>query len=165
MEILELSPDVCLALPARVGSRPRTPPVFPHLQLDQWPPPEIAQTLVESSLALENVRSKESRMATPQSLALWLPDRFAGGPGDAFIDGHEFCHLHPLPHGSIHLTLPNPLRDQAISLGWAEPHPITRAGVMPKTLVMVYAPRDSQELAVVLYLIWSSCRFARYGGS
>ena len=161
METLEISPDVSFMLPPRGGTRPRTPSVLPHLQLDQWPPPEIVQTLMESSLSLENVRSKQSRMACPQSLALWLPDRYAGGPAEAFIDGHEFCHLHPLPQGSIHLTLPNPLRDHAIGLGWAEPHPITRAGIMPKTLVLVYAPRDSQELTVIQQLVWSSCRFAR----
>jgi len=120
---------------------------------------------MESSLAIENVRFKQSRMACPGSLALWLPDRFACGPDDAFIDGHEFCHLHPPPDGSIHLTLPNPLRDSAIRLGWAEPHPTTRAGAMPKTLVMVYAPRDQEELAVVHQFVLSSCRFARGAGS
>jgi hypothetical protein len=165
METLELSPDVSFMPPPRGGPRPQTPPVLPHLQLDQWPPPEIVRTLIESSLGLQYVRSKQSRMAGPQTLALWLPDRYAAGPDDAFIDGHEFCHLHPVPHGSLHLTLANPLRDHAIRLGWAEPHPITRAGILPETLVMVYAPRDLQELAVIQQLVWHSFRFARGGAS
>jgi hypothetical protein len=165
MQTLEPSPAVVLIAPPRGGSRPRTPPVLPHLQLDQWPPPAIVQTLMDWSLAIENVRSQQSRMACPGSLALCLPDHLARGPEEAFIDGHEFCHLHPPPDGSIHLTLPNPLRDSAIRLGWAEPHPVTQAGAMPKTLVMVYAPRDDEELAVVQQLIRSSCRFARGAGS
>jgi phospholipase/carboxylesterase len=129
--------------------------------LDQWPPEEIAAELIELSLSLPDVRSKQSRMASPKCHALWLPDRYASGPAGAFIDAHEFCHLHPLPEGSIHLTLPNPLRDRVVQLGWAEQHPLVRAGVMPETLVMVYAPRDREELAISLNLVWNSCRFAR----
>ena len=67
------------------------------MQLEQWPPEEIAEELVDRSLSLPYVRAKQSRMASPHSLALSLPDRFATGPPDAFIDSHEFGHLHPLP--------------------------------------------------------------------
>ena len=161
MEVLARSAEACFSPPARLGPRPRTPLALPHIQLDQWPPTEVAEKLIERCLSLADVRSKQSRMASPKSRALWLPDRCAGGPRDAFIDDHEFCHLHPLPEGSIHLTLPNPLRDQIVELGWAEQHPVARAGVMPNTLVLVYAPRDRTELAIAFHLIWSSCQFAR----
>jgi hypothetical protein len=100
-------------------------------------------------------------MASPDSCALWLPDGLAAGPKDAFIDEHEFCHLHPLPEGSMHLTLPPEIRRPVIDLGWAEPHPATLLGVMTEALVLVYAPRNPKELAVVLSLIWSSYQFAR----
>ena len=102
-------------------------------------------------------------MASPQSLALSLPDEFAAGPPDSFIDNHEFCHLHPLPEGSIHLTLPYEIRRPAVAMGWAEQHPAARMGAMPQALVMVYAPRNFKELAIVLELIWSSYEFARFG--
>ena len=161
MEVLESATGICHIPPPRWGPRPRTRSALPHIQLDQWPPEEIAAELIELSLSLPDVRSKQSRMASPKSHALWLPDRCAGGPASAFIDAHEFCHLHPLPEGSIHLTLPNPLRDQMVRLGWAEQHPLVRAGVMPETLVMVYAPRDTEELAISLNLVWNSCQFAR----
>jgi len=161
MEVLGGVAAVCHVPPPRWGPRPRTRRTLPHIQLDQWPPEEIAAELLELSLSLPDVRSKQSRMASPKSHALWLPDKCAGGPASAFIDAHEFCHLHPLPEGSIHLTLPDPLRDRMVRLGWAEQHPLVRAGVMPETLVMVYAPRDREELAISLNLIWSSCQFAR----
>jgi len=161
MEVLEGSAAVCHVPPPRWGPRPRTCPALPHIQLDQWPPEEIAAELIELSLSLPDVRSKQSRMASPNSRALCLPDRCAGGPASAFIDDHEFCHIHPLPEGSIHLTLPNPLRDRMMQLGWVEQHPLVRFGVMPETLVMVYAPRDREELAISLNLIRSSCQFAR----
>ena len=47
-----------------------------------------------------------------------------------------------------------------VPLGWGEPHPIARAGLLT-TLVTVYAPRDRHELRVVLGLVWQSCRFAQ----
>jgi phospholipase/carboxylesterase len=130
------------------------------MQLDQWPPVEMVEELVSQCLSLPNVRAKQSRMASPESRALCLPDAFAAGPPSAFIDGHEFCHLHPPPEGSIHLTLPKDLRERAVHLGWAEQHPVARVGVMPETLVMVYAPRDYDELGTVLKLVWGSYQFA-----
>src|SRR5579864_5990515 len=146
MELLATRPD--LELPSRPGPRPRTRLSLPHIQLDQWPPAWIAQELAERSLRIPHVRSKQSRMASPSSLALCLPDSVAGGPPDAFIDDHEFCFLHALPEACVHLTLPCSLRDRVIQLGWAEQHPAAKVGVMPPTLVMVYGPRDSEELDI-----------------
>ena len=123
----------------------------------QWP----VEELIERSLALPYVRSKQSRMAAPKSRALCLPDDFATGPPDAFIDSHEFCHLHPLPESSIHLTLPQDLRELAVQLGWAEPHLVSRLGSMPPTLVLVYAPRNMEELSTVFRLVRYSYEFAR----
>src|SRR3954469_13985104 len=136
-EVLERVADIGSLLPARRGPRPRTPVALPYIQLDQWPPEDISGELIARSLNMADVRSKQSRMASPKSRALCLPDRCASGPREAFIDDHEFCHLHPLPQGSILPSPPNPLRDQVVDLGWAEPHPVVRAGVMPKTLVLV----------------------------
>jgi hypothetical protein len=89
-----------------------------------------------------------------------LPDAHAAGPPEAFIDGHEFCHLHPLPEASIHLTLPKILRDEVVRLGWGERHPIAEAGILT-TLVTIYAPRDRPELGTVFGLIMQSCRFSQ----
>ena len=159
---LELAePDLALELPPRSGPRPHSSPSLPHVQLDQWPPAKIAENLVSRCLTLPNVRSRESRMASAECRALSLPDEFALGPPNAFIDGHEFCHLHPLPEGSIHLMMPKGTREPAVQLGWAERHPLSRAGFLPDTLVMLYAPRDSMELGIVLRLVWSSYQFAR----
>jgi hypothetical protein len=118
------------------------------------------EELLERSLAIPHVRQKQSRMASPRSSALYLPDEFAAGPPEAFIDEHEFCHLHPLPEGSVHLTLPLLLVEEVVRRGWAERHPIARAGILP-TLLTVYAPRDRKEMAAVLGLIEQSCQFAQ----
>lgn len=144
---------------SRPGTHPRTHLALPHLQLDQFPPADIMEALVERSLEIPHVRSKQSRMASPQSYALYLTDEFACGLPEAFIDDHEFCHLHPLPEGGIHLTLPGILREEVVRLGWGERHPLAKAGILP-TLVTVYAPRDRQELEIVLGFTAQSCQFA-----
>jgi hypothetical protein len=87
----------------------------------------------------------------------------ARGPNEAFIDNPEFCHLHPLPQGSVHLTLPAPFRQLIVQLGWAEEHPMVRTRCLPDSLVMVYAPRNHHELAVVCQLIGVSRDFAAGG--
>jgi hypothetical protein len=144
----------------RQGGRPDTTDVIPHQQLNQWPEKEIVDRLWLRSLSFRNVQVRQSRMALPETRALSLMDEFAGGPPEAFIDSHEFCHIHPTPQGSVHLTLPAPFRQLIVQLGWAEPHPMVRAGCVTDSLVMVYAPRNDEELTVILDLIGVSRDFA-----
>jgi len=160
MSLIPMLTRVTILPPPRVGARPRLERDLPHLQVDQLPPAWAVEELLARSLEIPCIRSKQSRMARPGSHALYLPGEFALGPPEAFIDGHEFCHLHPLPEGSIHLTLPQVLRDEVVRLGWGEPHPIAEIGILT-SLVTVYAPRDPQEIDAVLGLIGQSCRFAQ----
>jgi phospholipase/carboxylesterase len=160
MPLTTLLARVTVLPPPRLGERPRMQRALPHLQLDQLPRSEATEELIERSLEIPNVRSRESRMAGPMSHALYLADEFALGPSEAFIDDHEFCHLHPSPEGSIHLTLPKLLREEVVRLAWGERHPIAESGILT-TLVTVYAPREREELDAVLGLIVQSCHFAQ----
>jgi len=144
----------------RNGPRPKTQRVIPHLQVDQLPPAEIMDELIARCLQLPLVLAKQSRMASPRSIALSLPDECASGPADAFIDGHEFCHLHPLPEGGIHLTLPHGFGEEVVRTGWAEPHPVASLGALP-SLYTLYAPRDHHELLIAVCVISQSCNFAQ----
>ena len=145
---------------SRLGARPRMHRALPHLQLDQLPHDEAMEELIERSLEIPGVRSKQSRMASPSSRALYLADELALGPPEAFIDENEFCHLHPPPECGIHLTLPKLLRVEVVRLGWGERHPIAEVGLLT-TLVTVYAPRNRPEMGTVLGLIGHSCHFAK----
>jgi hypothetical protein len=142
---------------------------LPHVQLDQLPPAEAMEELIDRCLKIPGVRSRQSRMASPDCHALYLTDAGASGPPEAFIDDNEFCHVHPLPECSIHLTLPKLLRNEVVRLGWGELHPIAEAGILT-TLVSVYAPRDCEELGSVFGWIVQSSQFAQgklealYGG-
>jgi hypothetical protein len=160
LKLVSPQEDLAFELPLRPGPRPTGASALPHIQLDQWPPSEIAEELFVRCLGLPNVRPKQSRMASPDCQALTLPDKLSAGPSDAFIVDHEFCHLHPLPYASIHLTLPKQIRQRAIRQNWAEQHLASRAGILPETLVLVYAPRNLHELAIVFQLVWHSNQFA-----
>ena len=121
---------------------------------------EWIESLAVSVMALPYVRTRESRMAGSDTIAMCVPDRFGLGPPEAFIDDHEFCHLPPPPGGSLHLTLPSVLMKQTIELGWGEAH-LLAGVVLSANLVTVYAPRNGQERDVVLSLLISAYHFAR----
>jgi Luciferase len=146
-------------LPTRPGPRPITSSIPPHIQLNQYAPQEIVGQLLMRSLALDFVRRKESRLASPETIALWIPDEKAGGPREAFLDDHEFCHIHP-SEGMIHMTLPDGIRQTAISRAWCEQHAIAQAGLIAKTTVLAYAPRNREELEIVCKLVRASYEFA-----
>lgn len=148
---------------ARRGPRPRIPEGLPHVQMDQWPPAGIAIRLLASASGLPYVEIRQSRMASDATSALSIVDGCAGGPAEAFIDACEFCHVLPPPEGTIHLTLPSAEKAIAIEGGWAEEHPVSRAGALSPLLVTLYAPRDEDELAMAVRFIESSWRFALWG--
>ena len=151
-----------LELPQRAGSRPQTTPTNPHTQLDQQPEdPQLAEELARRVFALPGVGEEPSGISVPGARALVLAPGEPAGPPEAFLIGREFAHLHPAPDHSAHAMLPPELVREAVDAGWAEPHPVARMGLIPETAVMLYAPRDGDELAVIETLIRASHAFAR----
>jgi hypothetical protein len=144
----------------RSGHKPRTTSSNPHSQLDQNPPRAIYDELLARMLALPDAEERPSRVSVPGTRALWLRDEITPGASDAFIVEHEFAHLHPPRDGSLHMALPARRAETAIAAGWAELHPIARLGYLPKTVVMVFGPRDAAELEVVWTLVLESYRNA-----
>ena len=155
-------------LPRRPGPRPRTTPSNPHTQLDQQPPAAIAgtlrQRLAAAVFALPDVQERPSAVSVPAARALWLSPAAARGPREAFLVATEFAHLHPDPDWSLHVALPPVLAVEAVGSGWAEVHPAARLGLIPSTVVMVYAPRDVGEVEVVIRLVTAAHGYARGEG-
>ena len=152
---------VGVALPVRTAPRPTTTPTNPHTQLDQQPTdPTLSSRLAERVFALSGVRERESGISVPGARALWLDDSLPAGPPHAFLIGREFAHLHPGADHSLHAMLPPDLAEEAVRAGWAEQHPVARRGLFPANAVMLYAPRDDEELDVVTALIEASYSFA-----
>jgi len=151
-----------LHLPLRAGDRPRTTPSNPHTQLDQQPTdPRIAEELARRVFALPGVLEQSSGISVPGARAMVLADDEPAGPPDAFLIGREFAHLHPSPDHSLHAMLPLDVANAAIDAGWAESHPVALRGLIPRTAVMLYAPRDEAELDVAETLVRASHGFAR----
>ncbi len=74
--------------------------------------------------------------------------------------GREFAHLHPPQDGSLHAALPPDIVKTAIANGWAERHPLAGRFGLPENVVMIYGPRDDDELRIVLELLGESYRYA-----
>lgn len=147
-------------LPRRRGARPTTTPTNPHTQLDQQPEDrDQRERLAQTLFALPGVDERPSQISVPGARALCLSDS-VGAPGDAFMVGTEFAHLHPGDDQSLHVMLPPDLVAEAIDAGWAEQHPVARRGGIPGNAVMLYAPRDDHERAVVTWLVTTAHQYA-----
>jgi hypothetical protein len=149
------------AFPLRAGARPSTTKTNPHSQLDQMPAPLLSAALLERLSALPGVIFASSRRAPPGTVGLHLREEDALGPEEAFLIDREFAHLHPENDGSLHLVLPEPLRGKTIAGGWAESHPLAGQPTVSACIVMVYAPRNEDELEIVVSLVAASWRNAR----
>ncbi len=150
-------------LPKRSGSRPRTTPTNPHTQLEQNPQREVTEELARRVFALPGVEERPSAISVPGARALWLREDVPAGPPKAFMIGREFAHIHPMPDGSLHAALPPEVAQEAVEEGWAEQHPVARMGYIPQNVVMIYAPRDVQEIEVVAGLVVEAYRYAGGG--
>jgi luciferase-like monooxygenase len=151
-------------LPMRVGDRPRTTATNPHTQLDQQPTDlRCVEELAQRVFALPGVIEEPSRISVPGARALVVAPGEPVGPPEAFLIDREFAHLHPAPDHSLHAMLPTETVSEAVTAGWAEPHPVARRGLIPPTAVMLYAPRDEAELEVIESLVRASHAFARPG--
>jgi hypothetical protein len=147
-------------LPKRSGSRPKTTPTNPHTQLEQIPEREVVDELATRVFALPGVEERPSAISVPGARALWLREELPAGPQEAFMIGREFAHIHPMPDGSLHAALPPEVAQEALRKGWAEQHPVARMGYIPQNVVMIYAPRDAQEIEIVARLVDEAYRYA-----
>jgi hypothetical protein len=171
-----------LHLPDRRGARPETVGPAPHEQVSQIAPSNLQEELFGRVAALPGVIVGASFTSVPDSRGFHLEPDSAVGPDVAFMaraaHAHddaemdhpgpdpetvdevlrartEFAHLHPERDGSLHVRLPGDIADAAEAAGWIERHP-----VVPHTL-MVYGPRDEEELEVVWQIVLASYRFGR----
>jgi Family of unknown function (DUF5519) len=148
-------------LPKRSGSRPRTTPTNPHTQLEQNPERgEVVEELARRVFSLPGVEESPSAISVPGARALWLRENVPAGPPEAFMIGREFAHIHPMPDGSLHAALPPQVTQEAVEKGWVEQHPVARMGYIPQNVVMIYAPRDAEEIEVVAGLVVEAYRYA-----
>jgi Family of unknown function (DUF5519) len=139
----------------RRGTRPSTTPTNPHTQLTQNAPAELQERVFSFASSLPGVVVGPSAVSVPGARAFHLPAS-SSTARESFMVGREFAHLHPASDGSLHLVLPPDVVDRVIDNGWAERHPLAGRHGLPANIVMVYGPRDDDELGVVEDLLRAS---------
>lgn len=150
-----------ISLAARRGEKPSTSSSIPHCQLDQNAPIELQERLWEKMRGLPGIRTGQSRISVPGARATFICDDGAVAEcPDCVMIGSEFAHIHPASDGSLHVCLPEPARSEAVARGWAEPHILVASGKAPKSVVMIYGPRDEAELETVWSLVRISHQYA-----
>lgn len=149
-----------LGLPMRAGPAPETQSRLPHSQLSQHGPDEIIDQLHAWCFSLPKITNEKSGISVPGSRAMVL-DETVPGNSRAFMIGREFAHIHPKPdNGSMHLVLSTDDVAAIKAAGWGEDHYLVTQSKWPVGLVMVYSPRDEDELAVVKKIVARSYEFA-----
>jgi hypothetical protein len=145
-------------LPARKGPRPKTIAGPLHIQCNGHGEPKYLNRLLNDVLSWPYVEPTPpaSRSST---IPIRLTEDAIGSDASAFISTREFARVL-LGAPTIILALPLICAHWAILKGWAEPHYLRSFGLMPPGAVLVYTPKNREDLAVCCALFSESYRFA-----
>jgi hypothetical protein len=146
-----------LSLPEREGPRPETGPEVPHVQFTQKSPVWIREELTQwLGSAFPRTKTGPSEISTSTN-ALFL-DGVEPATGSVLLPPRltaEFAHVHA--DGSLHLALSTEDQDELVGKGWGERHPLYSPQV---NVVMLYGPRDPDELHVARTVSQAAYRYA-----
>ena len=152
--------SITMNLVQRPGPKPETTSRLPHSQLTQHGPDEIIDKLHQWCFSIPDVNNEPSGISVPGARALVM-HHGAQCNHAAFMVGREFAHIHPHPdNGSMHVKLPADQASYVVEKGWGEDHYLVSAGQYPKGLIMVFSPRDEDELDAVKEIVGQSYEFA-----
>ena len=148
-----------LVLPVREGNPPEIGQEPPQLQFSDLGTEGIRSALKTWAFStFPNVREHDTMISVPTSRALWLDEGVSAAHEDAFMPtpgSREFCHLHE--DGSLHAVVDTPIEDEILKKQWGVRHMYFDRGVKE---MLVYAPRNSDELVVAQRIITESYRYA-----
>jgi hypothetical protein len=140
-------------LAVRPGSRPTVAPYpIPHRQIDQHPDRRFTPSLTIASFVATRpaLTCARSHFETHTDAAFAAPGQAIHTDGE--VSGGEIAHIHR--DGSLHVVLAPADAAQAVDKGWGELHPLAgRTARLPATYVLLYSPRNPNEVAVVERLL------------
>ncbi|MEM6642392.1 MAG: hypothetical protein AAF616_05390 [Bacteroidota bacterium] len=149
-------------LPRREGARPNTTNTNPHTQLNQQPEDlSYIEELSNWAFGLGHIERQPSRISVPGAVAMCLDEDHTCDSCNAFMVGTEFAHFHPDPDYSLHLGLSQEDAEFFILHGWGEWHPMIDRGILPPNIIMLYAPRNQEELDVAKFILGRSYAYAK----
>lgn len=146
-------------LARRQGERPAIAPKWPCLQTAEAASESLRAALEVAILALPGVSRHAPPFGAP-GIGFALDEDLSRGQPEAFVgDG---CWIFLRPEGSLHLSLRPEWAQKVLDHGWATIHPFARymAGAVPPQSLVVYAPRDAAELAVVARIVAAAHGYA-----
>ena len=147
------------AIPERKGSRPKTLVGPLHIQCNGHGDPKYLKRLVDDVLTWPHIEPRRSFVSPPNTIPIRLEEVATSGDPAAFISAREFGRVL-LGAPTIYLALPLVSAHWAIVRGWAEPHYLRSFGLMPAGAVLVYTPKNREELAVCYSLFAEAYLFA-----
>lgn len=148
------------SLPKREGKPPKVGKATPQLQFSDKSPRDIYQKLYDWMFStFPKVRKEQTRISVPSSTAMWLDEGEKVAHNDAFMPppgSREFAHIHL--DGSVHVVVETNVEDEIINKNWGVRHPLYfNYGVKE---MLVYAPRNEDELKVLKKIIHKSHEYA-----
>jgi hypothetical protein len=146
-------------LPVRKGQRPQTIRGPLHIQCNGYGDLSYVNRLVDQVLTWPHMESTPPPVSRPDTIRMRLVEMAAADKPPAFLTAREFGRVL-LKVPTIYLALPLVCAHWAIVRGWAEPHYLASFGLMPAGAVVVYTPRDEQEVGICDLLFFQSYRFA-----
>jgi hypothetical protein len=146
-------------LPNRHGKRPITIGAPLHVQSCDHGNERVLRHLLSEVSGWPDVEEAPWSLAGPELASFLVAEEVATPDPSVFIAGREFARVlfNPL---TIYLSLPLSCAHWAIIRGWAEPHCASRSGLIPPGVMVVYTPRDEDEMTVCRSLFWISYNFS-----
>jgi len=143
----------------RDGAAPEVTLQIPQQQVSQNAPAHLQERLLDVAGELPGVTVGASHISVPGARALNLEQ--GGGDSQAYLvpSAREFAHLHPTEDGSLHLALPPALAADLVAKGWGRIHPLAGTRLTPE-FVMVFGPRDDEELDTISTIVRTSHAYA-----
>jgi hypothetical protein len=149
----------CIDLSVREGERPEIGQEPPQLQFSDLGPEDVRLELKTWAFStFPNVTENDTAISVPTSRALWLDEKVSAAHDDAFMPtpgSREFCHLHE--DGSFHAVVDAPIEEEILAKRWGVRHMYYDRGVKE---LLVYAPRNDDEVIVAKKIITESYRYA-----
>ena len=156
---IKLGPRALQDLPVRKTSRPKTLRGPLHIQCSGHGSRKYIDQLVRDVLSWPHIEPLSDMSNPPTTIPIRFEENAAMLDSAPFISGREFARVL-LGAPTIYLALPLVCAHWAIVRGWAEPHYLSSFGLMPAGAVVVYTPKDREQLSVCYALFYAAYQSA-----
>ncbi|KIJ66708.1 hypothetical protein HYDPIDRAFT_85168 [Hydnomerulius pinastri MD-312] len=142
------------SIPERRGERPKIGwHPLPHRQVDRLPSQEAQKKLdaIFAKRAEDNPHLVEIGVSRLEGMhgAMNIAPSVPSPHKVADKALREIAHIHPEIDHSVHVTLSPQDCKLVIERGWGERHPLSGSRALHKEYLLIYAPRDDEELELV----------------